>query len=558
MTAPSPPESPAFFPAALLAGASLPLPTEAVGERLDRFLATVLKTEGVSREKVKEWIKAGCVLLDGEPCRTPRQSLTRGMLLRLSNLPEIIPTTCAPAVDHADALRMLHVDDDILVVEKPAGLTVHPAPSCREETLVHRLLARYPDLAAMGTERPGVVHRIDKDTSGLLVVARHEKARQTLAAAFEQRQVDKAYLAICHGVPQPTQDRIDAPMGRHPTRKTCMAVVPKGGRPAVSEYRVLHADPDGRWALVLVVIHTGRTHQIRVHMRHIGHPLLGDGLYGGQVRRPGDLPAMRTAAARRQMLHAWRTAFAHPADGRRMAFLSPLPREMRGTLLRLSRRCQRVIITGLPGCGKSAVTAGLADAGVPVFSADACVAELYTPGADGYSMLTRRYGDRFLDENERLDRRALFAAMRETPGLRQEVEAMIHPMVKTKLDAFWTAHAACPLAVAEIPLALEAGWETGSAAGSADLLVGVHCDRAERHARLRQSRGWNDAQIAAMEAWQWGEAAKLGRCHLVVDNTGAQDALPGRVRALRRTLAGLRATRARREWRRLALLLQTR
>ncbi|MCA1944359.1 MAG: dephospho-CoA kinase [Desulfovibrio sp.] len=568
---PIPPPCKDFSPAALLAGTPLPLPAEAAGQRLDRFLAAVCKAEGISREKIKEWIKAGVVLLDGNPCRTPRQPLTPGLSLRLL-LPEGpagAPGTALPAgvarPSRAGAIRILYEDPDLLVVDKPAGLTVHPAPSCKEETLVHRLLAHYPDLATMGTERPGVVHRIDKDTSGLLVVARHEQARLALAAAFETRQVDKAYLALCHGVPEAAQGRIEAPMGRHPTRKTCMAVLPKGGRPAVSEYRVLHADPLRRWALLLVVIHTGRTHQIRVHLRHLGHPLLGDGLYGGQVRRPGDTTTMRAAAARRQMLHAWRMAFAHPtnpradhgADGRRLVFTSPLPREMQGTLLRLTRHCQRVIVTGLPGCGKSAVVEALARAGVPVFCADACVAELYAPGADGHAMLTRRYGDRFIDDDGTLNRRALFAAMGQTPGLRQEVEAMIHPMVQSRLETFWKVHAHRPLAVAEVPLVLEAGWETGHPGAMADVLVGVHCTRAERRARLRHARGWDEAQIAAMESWQWSEAAKLGRCQLVVDNSGPPEALPGRVRALRKALAGLRAAQARRHWRQLSALVQT-
>ncbi|GAB7078636.1 dephospho-CoA kinase [Megalodesulfovibrio paquesii] len=552
---PSTASSPALT---LLTGGFLPLPDTASGERLDRFLAGLLKAEGVSREKIKEWIKAGCVFLDDVACRTPRQTLAPGQRLQLCNLPETTPTACPPAIDREDALRILHADADILVLDKPAGLTVHPAPSCKEETLVHRLLARYPDLAAMGTERPGIVHRIDKDTSGLLVVARHEKARQTLAAAFEHRQVDKAYLAICHGVPETASGRIEAPIGRHPTRKTCMAVVPKGGRPAVTDYQILQADPAGRFALVLVTIHTGRTHQIRVHMRHIGHPLLGDGLYGGQTRRPGDTATMRQSAARRQMLHAWRTAFAHPVSGQRLAFLSPLPREMLGTLLRLQRQCQRVIVTGLPGSGKSAVAGELARQGVPVFSADACVAGLYAPGGDGAAMLQRRYGERFFSEDGHLDRHALFEAMRTEPGLRQEVEAMIHPMVKARLAAFWDEHAGRPLAAAEIPLAVEAGWDAGIPGETmADLLIGVHCSRGERHARLAAQRGWSAEQTAVMDAWQWDEAAKLNRCQLIVDNTAPLAALPGRVRALRRVLAGLRAAHTRRQRRVIASLLHS-
>ncbi|HEX2163810.1 MAG TPA: RluA family pseudouridine synthase, partial [Thermoanaerobaculia bacterium] len=225
-------------------------------------------------------------------------------------------------------LAVLHADADLLVVDKPAGLTVHPGAGRATGTLVHRLLHRYPELAGVGGPgRPGIVHRLDRDTSGVLVVARTDAAHRALARAFAGRRVDKRYLGIVHGVPAPAGE-IDAPIGRHPERRKEMTVRPDG-RPARTRWRVLAAA--GGAALLELSIETGRTHQIRVHLKHQRHPLVGDPVYG-EPRWKG----LRGGAARnalrdfpRPALHAWRLAFPHPATGEEVAFTAPVPEDLR-------------------------------------------------------------------------------------------------------------------------------------------------------------------------------------------------------------------------------------
>lgn len=541
----------------------LVVPPEAAGQRLDRYLAAALQERGFSRERIKQGIKNGDLLLDGAPCRKPNTLLGGGEALTLN-----LPATPSLLVPEAGALDILHEDNDLVVLAKPAGLTVHPAPGLTQGTLVHRLLHRYPELVAQidpeasGSEdteavasddwgptgmhplRPGIVHRLDKETSGLILIARNERTRLALSRAFAERQVEKHYLALVQGVPRPASGSITEPLGRHPVYKTRMAVLAKGGRPARSDYTVLHAAPDRAWSLLGVRIHTGRTHQIRVHLQHLGHPILGDAVYG--PRTPVQAPCPPKVLARlapRQLLHAWRLALEHPWSGEALSFRLPPPGDFLRTALCLSRRVQRLVVTGLPGCGKSALGKLLAEAGVPVFSADAAVSALYAPGGEGRNFLMQRYGERFLleDKNRSVDKKALFIAMRQDEHLRREVEGAVHPLVRHELDAFWQEHAGQRLAVAEIPLLLEAGaaWRREAA----DLVVGVWRPRSLRLQSLAQSRGWDAETLAALEAWQWPEAAKLRACDLLVDNSGDLADLERRTRSLLAVLRHLRAER---------------
>ncbi|MDL2316687.1 RluA family pseudouridine synthase, partial [Desulfovibrio sp. OttesenSCG-928-A18] len=274
------------------------------GERLDRFLAKALGAEGHSREKIKKRICEGAVLVDGLPVLAPRQLLARGSRVDIG-----IAAQSPRLRAEQGELSILFQDDCLAVLNKPAGLTVHPAPGREQGTLAHRLLAHFPQLAALDGFRPGIVHRLDKDTSGLILVALNERSRLGLAALFARHKVYKEYLALVQGVPAQPQGGIDAPIGRHPTQKTRMAVLPSG-KQATSAWRTLYADEAGRFALVAVRIFSGRTHQVRVHMRHLGHPLWGDALYGG--KKASD-PAL--GAPERQMLHAWKLAFTHPCAG---------------------------------------------------------------------------------------------------------------------------------------------------------------------------------------------------------------------------------------------------
>ncbi|MFW5735446.1 MAG: dephospho-CoA kinase, partial [Oceanidesulfovibrio sp.] len=400
------------------------------GERLDVFLGGRMgrspELDALSREQVKRLVRDGAVSVDGIAQTKPAMRLAGGELVEVRIETQQDRDQAEPMAGHLD---VLYEDEHILVIDKPAGLTVHPAPSCDEPTLVNRLVARWPDMAVLDKDRPGIVHRIDKDTSGLIVVARTNASRLALSEAFASRNVDKEYLALVHGVPEPPQGAVDAPIGRHPIVKVRMAVCEKGGRHALSEYRVLYADPRGRWSLLVVIIHTGRTHQIRVHMDHIGHPLLGDPVYG-----PKEADASQAINAlpkqlrpTRQMLHAWTIGFHHPVSRERVELSSRPHLDMRRLPLLLSRSVQRVVVTGVAGSGKTTAARFLAEHGgpgrdpAPFFSADQAVEELYAPGGDGALFLAARFGERFIAPDGGVDRRRLFEAMRNEPGMRREV-----------------------------------------------------------------------------------------------------------------------------------------
>ncbi len=297
--------------------------------RLDQFVAARLKT--VSRSQVEKWIRAGDVVVNGKRVK-PGRKLAGGDVVAIAAPPEK-----TQALQPWDApLVVLYEDADCIVVDKPAGLVVHPAAGHRQDTLVNVLLARYPDLASMADpdtiagQRPGIVHRLDRDTSGVLVVARNQAARQALQRQFKARRVDKAYLALVHGRLGESEGRVSAAIGRDPRRRKRMAVLPHG-REAVTVYRVqrFFFTPHGarrNYTLLGVRLLTGRTHQIRVHLAHIGHPVVGDALYG---RRKLHL------ACPRQFLHAHSLGFDHPTTGERLIFESPLADDLAAVLEQL-------------------------------------------------------------------------------------------------------------------------------------------------------------------------------------------------------------------------------
>ena len=301
------------------------LEAEGSGERLDVFV--VRRCTGLSRSLVQRLIREGRVTVGGRPGRAG-QRLERGdrVLVRMP------PEEPEPLRPEPIPLAIVYEDADLLVVDKPAGLTVHPAAGVRRGTLAAALLAYRPELAGVGgPERPGIVHRLDRDTSGLLVVAKSEAARAALTRQWKERQVEKGYLALVCGRLEPPQGVIDAPIGRDQRHRQRMAVV-EGGREARTAYRVrryLPAGPTGQeaYSLVEVTPSTGRTHQIRVHFAALGHPLVGDRVYG----RPSSI-------LRRQFLHADRLAFRHPVDGQPLEFESPLPEDLRQALERLAAR----------------------------------------------------------------------------------------------------------------------------------------------------------------------------------------------------------------------------
>jgi len=294
---------------------TLELTADRPGERLDVFLSRAVAD--LSRSQARRLIDDGLVTVDGAPER-PSYRLPGGARIT-ATLP---PAEEAEPAAERIPLTIIYQDEDVIVVDKPAGLTVHPAPGHPSGTLVNALLALAPELAGLRDRvRPGIVHRLDRDTSGLLVVARNERARDDLIRQMKQREVSKTYLALVQGVPQPPQGTIEAPIGRHPRNRKKMAVV-AGGREAETRYRT-REEVDG-FALLEVEPVTGRTHQIRVHLAAIGHPVVGDSVYG-----------KRSDIVGRQFLHAWRLAFDLPSSGRRVEFESPLPADLRAALARL-------------------------------------------------------------------------------------------------------------------------------------------------------------------------------------------------------------------------------
>lgn len=488
------------------------------GTRLDKFWAGELAGEGVSRGRVKAWIEEGLALVDKVPVTKGKYKLGGHESLSIG-ASEIEPEEGAAAPVKGD-LTLLMEDEHVAVVDKAAGVTTHPAPGEPGPTLVNFLLARFPDMSpevsGMDGQRPGIVHRLDKDTSGLIAVARTEAARLALASGFAERRVRKVYLAIVNGVPERKEGIIEAPIGRHPTHKTRMAVVEKGGREARSDYRVLWSGPRGLASLVAVRIHTGRTHQIRVHMAHIGHPLLGDAVYGPREqaewqRRPDRLAGL----APRQMLHAFFLSFTHPDSGEQVTLWQEPPLDFRTLLGALKRECLRVGIVGMPGSGKSAVVAFLRDAGLPAFSADECVARLYGPEGDGASMIRQRFGGEYSLDDGAVNKPSLFKAMCESEGLRREIMDMVHPMVRHACEEFFKEHRDVPAAYAEVPLLLEGGWHEE---GAVDFVIGVRCPDEKRTGELRRKRGLDEDTLAMFDSWQWPEDKKLAACDYLIDN----------------------------------------
>ena len=297
---------------------SLVLAADAAGLRLDQALARALPQ--YSRARLQGWIGAGAVLVDGRP-RRAKDKVLGGEQIEVTARLEA-DERVAP---EAQPLAVVHQDRALFVIDKPAGMVVHPGAGNRRHTLQNALLALDPKLTLV--PRAGLVHRLDKDTSGLLVVARTPEAHASLVAALAERDIERTYLAICSGA-MTGGGTVDAPIARHRSQRTRMAVR-NGGREAITHYRI--AKRYRAHTLVRVQLETGRTHQIRVHLAHIGYPIIGDPVYGGRRRLPaGCSPALVAAlsAFPRQALHAARLALAHPTTGRALEWEAALPQDM--------------------------------------------------------------------------------------------------------------------------------------------------------------------------------------------------------------------------------------
>ncbi|HHY46164.1 MAG TPA: RluA family pseudouridine synthase [Firmicutes bacterium] len=285
------------------------------GTRLDVYVASRLEVPqgSLSRSTVQRLIDSGNIVVNGRPCR-PSYRVRAGDVIS-----GLVPPPEEPHADPEDIpIDILYEDSDIIVVNKPRGMTVHPGAGNPSGTLVNALLAHCGDLSGVGgVMRPGIVHRLDKDTSGVMVVAKNDASHLELSRQFKAREVHKTYIALVRGAVDPPEGTISSMIGRHPVHRKKMAVTEHGGKPAVTRYRTIERLPG--YTLLEVHPETGRTHQIRVHLAWVGHPVAGDSLYGGRDPR---LPISG------QALHAASLEFRHPRTGRRMRFCAPLPDDM--------------------------------------------------------------------------------------------------------------------------------------------------------------------------------------------------------------------------------------
>jgi 23S rRNA pseudouridine1911/1915/1917 synthase len=308
---------------------ALTVDKDGAGQRLDSWLARRLPE--LSRSRLKDLIAGESVRVDGKAAR-PSQRVRGGQAVTIE-VPEAAPAEPRP---EDIPLAILHQDPHLLVLDKPAGLVVHPGAGRGAGTLVNALLHHVRDLSGVGgVLRPGIVHRLDRGTSGVMVVAKDDATHRALAAQFEGRTVEKQYLAVVHGVPRARRGVVEAAIGRDPVHRQRMSVRAPRGRTARSTWEV-EETLDGA-ALVRVRIHTGRTHQVRVHLASVGHPLVGDAAYGGRrepaARRTEAREAIRAFA--RPALHAAVLGFTHPTTGKRLRFEAPLPDDLRKLLATL-------------------------------------------------------------------------------------------------------------------------------------------------------------------------------------------------------------------------------
>ncbi len=304
--------------------------------RIDKYLHG--RFRNLSRHFIQNAIKAGTVKVNGQPVK-PSFKLSHRDVIEF-----VLPEPEKKEIEPEDIpLDVIHEDDDLIILNKPPDLIVHPARGNKHGTLVNALAHYSEQLSSgLGEFRPGIVHRLDRNTTGVMVVTKHDMAQWKVAKQFELRQVEKSYLAIVHGTPELTADRIDAPLGVHPKIREKYAIRPETGKEAVTFYEVIEAFRG--FSLIHCKPRTGRTHQIRVHLSHLKHPIVADDMYGGKLVYPWQLadaePAVEEPVINRCALHAWTLEFTHPTTEQRVKFEAPLPDDMQH-LLHLLRHHRR-------------------------------------------------------------------------------------------------------------------------------------------------------------------------------------------------------------------------
>ncbi|RQD56944.1 dephospho-CoA kinase [Desulfonatronovibrio magnus] len=502
------------------------------GQRLDRFVYEHIFSAGLTRSTVQNLIRQGLVEVDGLPVSKPSHKIAAGKNVIIHY--EKQDKTLTPLKGH---LSIVYEDESLVLLNKRSGISVHPAPSENDPTIVHYLLEKYPCLQNLSdNERPGIVHRLDKDTSGLMLVALNDAARQYLSNAFHDRIVGKWYLVMVQGCLENPTGEINKPMCRDPKSKTKMAVSSRQGRQARTRYYTLYRGKGLQWSLLLIRIFTGRTHQIRVHLAHVGHPVIGDLLYSASKPGFSQTRIFKDKLVKRQLLHSGRIDFPHPSDESRKVFCQLPSKDFTRVCLNLESRVQKVVLTGSLGSGKSSVSALFNKHGVPVFSADECVAELYEPGQDGWHLIQQRFGSRFIDyPHGPVNKKKLSKAILNDRFMLDELNHLIHPLVKHKLDEFWQNHKDCRMALAEVPLFFEAGMDDPSI-----ITVGVFCPDETRLQRVCSVRKITAENFLFLNKAQWPQLRKIKSCQLVIDNSLDKQSLICKAKALTRVLQYLR------------------
>ncbi len=481
-------------------------------KRLDAFLAEKLD---ISRAQATKAILSSFCLVN-------EKEVKRNYILKSGDIVTYTPILEQNELIPEDGnLDILYQDKDYVIINKPPNLTVHPAPSQEEGTLVHILLKHFPQMQEMEGMRPGIVHRIDKDTSGIIVIALHEKARRSLSELFELREVHKEYLALVYNNPQ-KEDVIDLPIGRHEKYKTKMAVTSESkGKNALTEYQTIFADKERNFALLSVKIHTGRTHQIRVHLTHKALPLIGDKLYTAKINKP--LPSSLLAYATRQMLHAHKISFTQPLSGKEIEITCPMPEDMQKCYTKLKEKLKPIIITGNVGSGKSSALKIFANLGYKTFSADDYVQELYKKDGSASFLLYRLFGDEVLTNKGEVDKKYLFNLMQDKVN-KEKIEKIIHPLVYRAMEDFFIKceEEAQALAFAEIPLYFESAFSNQSK--KKYKVITVFTEENTRIERLLK-RGLDKDLIKVLDSWQLSINEKKDKADYIFDNTGKEEDL---------------------------------
>lgn len=478
------------------------VPFESSGKRLDIILKEMMPD--CSRARLQRAIRNGSCIVDGTKELDPGRKITHGQKITL-----IIPDNKTSLVPEQGGVEVLWEDSYLAICNKPPALTIHPCPSCPGSTYLNILLSRFPEIGRQSGSRPGIVHRLDKDTSGLLLIALEEHTRQLLSEEFADHKISKEYLALVYGNP-PDSGECAKSVGRDPVSRVKMAIVDEshGGKYARTRWEKIWTAANGEISLLKIRIYTGRTHQIRVHMAHMGFPIVGDKTYATKVARN---------LAPRQMLHAWKLEFEHPITHKRLKICSPPPQDFLETIFK-SLVAIPVIVTGVPGSGKSAFSRLLANSGLPYISADAIVKDLYSaPGLVSDWLLHNGYGN-ILDEDKIVNRQKLFSLLKENQYFKKEFETWVHKLVGERIIKFWKENEKELAVVMEIPLYFES--RLCGALPFKPKVVGVHCAEDVRKVRLMENRGWSEKRIAVVDSWQLPDFQKMAKCDIVINNSG--------------------------------------